>query len=86
MCAEGGKGEGVVAAESAAAAVAVAARMCIPFCIPVPDWPHFPESDHKYTIKNVTKYLTCVLSLYTVLLRYHSISSTFCVISVTFPR
>ena len=45
-CAEGGKGDGVVAAESAAAAVAVVARMCIPFCIPVPDWPHFPESDH----------------------------------------
>ena len=41
-CAEGGKGEGVVVA----AAVAVVARMCIPFCIPVPDWPHFPESDH----------------------------------------
>ena len=39
------------------------------------------EKEGKGEIKNVTKYLTCVLSLYAVL-HYRSISGTFCVISV----
>jgi hypothetical protein len=69
--AEGGKGQGVVAAESAAAAVAVAARMCIPFCIPVPDWPHFPESDHKYTPSKMLQ-STSLVSYLSTQLRYHS--------------
>ncbi len=43
------------------------------------------EKEGKGEIKNVTKYFTCVLSLYAVL-HYRSISGTFCVISVTFPQ